>query len=437
MSSSEKLTFLKYSSREKKREVFVGRTQSRRRTVPAVVIASALIVSGAAADAQWPQWRGPTRDGLVPPAQVPGTWPSAPTVKWKQPVGEGYSSPVVADGRVFVHSRTSPAEFVSAFDLQSGKPLWSARYDAAFTKSQYAREMSGGPFSTPIVFKDRLFTLGVTAVLSSFDTVSGALKWRKDYSQGVSTAKLFTGTAMSPLIDSGLLIVHVGDDTAGAFRAFDPISGAEKWTLPGHGPGYASPVVATGPGGTRQFVTMTDSAIVGIDVATGALLWTLPFPDEWHENIVTPIVAGNILVLSGTRKGTFGYRLGKSGPPTQVWHNTDLPMYLSSPVAAGRSIYGFSVRRKGQLFCLDAETGQARWTTEGRFGGNASLLSAPPNLVVLTTEGDLVVVKQSPEKFEELKRFKVAESQTWAHPVLLGSDLLIRSADSLALWSLR
>ena len=395
-----------------------------------------LVATAVGSAAQWPQWRGPNRDGVVPPAFIPAHWSSQPMLKWKQMVGEGYSSPVVADGRVFVHSRRSPSEFVTALALQTGKPLWHAEYEAPFTKSQYARDMSGGPFSTPLVFNGRLFTLGVTAVLSSFDAATGALRWRKDYSKAVSTAKLFTGTAMSPLIDGGLLIVHVGDDAGGAFRAFDPMTGAEKWTLTGHGPGYASPIVTTA-GGVRQFVTMTDKAVVGIEIANGKLLWSLPFPDEWNENVVTPVVADGVLVISGTRKGTFGYRLAKGDAPAQLWHNTDVPMYLSSPVADGAFVYGFTSRNKGQLFCLEAKTGKVRWTTEGRFARSASLLSAPPYLVALTTEGELVVTRQSPEKFDEVKRFKVADPPSWSHPVLLGGDLLVRGADSVALWSLR
>ena len=138
------------------------------------------------------------------------------------------------------------------------------------------------------------------------------LKWRKDWSKEIDTSGLFTGTAMSPIIDSGLLIVHVGDDDAGALRALDPATGDEKWTLPGHGPGYASPIVTTF-GGVRQLVTMTDKAVVGIEVQSGKPLWTIPFPDLWNENIVTPVVAGDILIVSGARKGTYGYRLEKTG----------------------------------------------------------------------------------------------------------------------------
>ena len=401
-----------------------------------------LLISGLATvtlGAQWPQWRGPNRDGVVPSASVPSAWPEKLSLMWKQSVGEGYSSPVVADGRVFVHSRSDPDEIVSAFDLATGKPLWSARYPSTFTKNQYATAMSKGPFSTPLVANGRVFTLGVSAVLSSFDAATGELKWRKDWSKDIDTSKLFTGTAMSPVIDSGLLIVHVGDDSKGAFRAFDPLTGAEKWSLPGHGPGYASPIVRA-IAGMRQFITMTDSAVVGVEVTSGKLLWTVPFPDEWHENIVTPVVAGDILVISGTRKGTFGYRLEKTGAAwtaRPAWHNTDLPMYMSSPVADGSLLYGFSNKRKGQLFCLDAATGTAKWTTEGRGGTNAAIQSAGDNLVVLTTDGELLLIKRTPVKYEELRRYKVADSQTWGYPVLLGQSIVIRDANSIAAWGLR
>ena len=403
----------------------------------AAIVCLAIVSASQTTSAQWTQWRGPHRDGVVPPASVPAVWPKEPVLKWKQPIGEGYSSPVVANGIVFVHSRQDPQEIVTAFDLNSGKTVWSAKYDAPFTKNPYASQMSKGPFSTPIVSDGRLVTLGGTGVLSSFDVATGALKWRKDFSKSIDTSKLFTGTAMSPLIASGLLIVHVGDDRAGTFRAFDPRTGAEKWSLAGHGPGYASPVVVGSA--PAQLVTLTDSAVVGIAVETGKLLWSLPFPDEWHENVVTPVMAGNILVISGTRKGTFGYRLEQAGgkwTPVQVWHNTDLPMYLSSPVADGPMLFGFSNKRKGQLFCLDARTGKAAWTSEGRVATNASLLSAGPNLVVLTTDGELIVVERNSARYSELRRYQLSPSPVWAHPVLLRDAIVVRDAESIAVWSL-
>jgi outer membrane protein assembly factor BamB len=395
-------------------------------------------LAGAVLSAQWPQWRGPNRDGVVAAANVPAAWPAKPTLQWTQKVGEGYSTPVVADGRIYVHSRQDPDEVVTAMDLTTGKPLWTARYPSSFNKNKYANEMSKGPFSTPLVANGIVYTLGTSAVLSAFDARSGAIKWRKDWSKEIDTSKLFTGTAMSPIVDGKLLIVHVGDDTDGAFRAFDAASGAEKWSLPGHGPGYASPIVTTF-GGVRQLITMTDKAVVGVSVSDGKALWQIAFPDEWNENIVTPVVAGDILVVSGIRKGTFGYRIAKNGAaltPTQAWHNAEVPMYMSSPVADGGYIYGFSNKRKGQLFCLDAKTGMVTWATEGRAGTNAALQSAGANLVVLTTEGDLIVASRNPEKFEERHRYKVADSQTWAQPVLLRNGFIIRNADSVSFWGL-
>jgi len=275
-------------------------------------------------------------------------------------------------------------------------------------------------------------------VLTALDAASGKVLWKKDWSNEISTAKMFTGTSMSPIITDGLLIVHVGDDDAGAFRALDPSTGAEKWALPGHGPGYASPVVTTF-GGIRQIVTMTDKAVVGVEIATGKELWQIAFPDEWNENIVTPVVAGDILVVSGIRKGTLGYRIGRAGAKltaTQAWANTDVPMYMSSPIVDGTHVYGFSNKRKGQLFCLDATTGKVTWTTEGRGGMNASLQSAGSDLVVLTTEGELLVVKRNPAKYEEVHRYKVADGQTWAQPVLLGNQIIVRDATTVAVLTL-
>ncbi len=400
------------------------------------VLVYVTLLSVATLSAQWPQWRGPNRDGVVAAANVPASWPEKPTIQWTVKTGEGYSTPVVADGRIFVHSRQEPDEIVTALDLASGKQLWTARYPSSFTKNKFANDMSKGPFSTPLVANGIVYTLGTSAVLSAFDAATGAVKWRKDWSKEIDTSKMFTGTAMSPIIDGGLLVVHVGDDGEGAFRAFDPATGAEKWTLPGHGPGYSSPVVATF-GGIRQLVTMTDKAVVGVGVSDGKQLWTIPFPDEWNENIVTPVVVGDLLIVSGIRKGTLGYRIAKAGTgmaAMQVWHNADVAMYMSSPVADGGFLYGFSNKRKGQLFCLDAKTGTVKWTTEGRGGTNASLQSVGPNLLVLSTEGDLIVVRRSPEKFEELRRYKVADSQTWAQPVVLKDSIIVRSADAVTRW---
>ena len=188
-----------------------------------------------------------------------------------------------------------------------------------------------------------------------------------------------------------------------------------------------------------QIVTMTDAAVVGVDTATGKALWRIPFPDEWNENIVTPVLAGDVLVVSGTRKGTFGYRFRRTGEtltPEQVWHNAELPMYMSSPVVDGTFVYGFSNRRKGQLFCLDAATGTPRWTTEGRGGVNAAIQSAGAHLLVLTTDAELLVLRRTPDRYDEVRRYKIGSGQTWGHPVLLGNAIVVRDGDGGGVWGM-
>lgn len=382
----------------------------------------------------WNQWRGPHRDGSVVSASVPASWPSTVRRVWRVDVGEGYSSPVVAAGRVFVHSRRDPDELVTAVDVQSGKVLWRQKYPAPFAKNQYAVRMAKGPNSTPIVAGDRVYTLGVTGVLSAWSVADGSLAWRKDYSQAVDTSTLFCGTAMSPMLEGGALIVQVGSDVhGGRVMAIDPATGAERWTWKGPGPGYASPIVFTS-GVVRQLVTLTNQSIVGIDAKTGAGLWSVAFPDEWHENVVTPVWTGKHLIVSGVRQGTQAYALSSAGGTwqvTQAWKNADVTMYLSAPVFADGTLYGISNKRKGQFVALDAATGAVRWATEGREGEHASILLAPRHVVFLTNAGDLIVAKRDPTKFAEERRIAVADGETWAVPAFIQGGLVVRDAQGL------
>lgn len=404
------------------------------RSVPFLLILTA--VFGAIGRAQeWTQWRGPARDGAVPQASVPRDWPASMTRAWRVEVGEGYSSPVVAGGRVFVHSRRDPEEIVSGIDLATGTVVWQQRYTAPFNKNQYASSMAKGPNSTPLVAGGRVYTLGVTGVLSAWSAAAGTLVWRRDYSASVDTSKLFCGTAMSPLLDQGSLIVAVGSDVhGGRVLALDPASGAERWTWRGAGPGYASPVVITA-GGVRQIAAVTNGSIEGIDASTGAGLWSIPFPDDWHENIVTPIWTGRHLVVSGTRQGTQAYALAlRDGGwrATQAWKNADVAMYTSTPVFADGVLYGHSARRKGQLVALDAATGTLRWATTGREGEHASVLLTSSHVLFLTNGGSLIVARRTPKAFEEERRYEVADSATFAMPVLLPDGILVRDATSLS-----
>jgi len=385
---------------------------------------------------EWTQWRGPARDGSVSGKNVPAAWPESLKQSWRIDIGEGYSSPVVADGRVFVHGRRDPEEIVAGISLADGKVLWEQKYQANFKKNQYAVDMAKGPNSTPLVIGNRLFTLGVTGVLNAWDTASGKMLWTRDFSKAIDTSKLFCGTAASPLIVDGRLVVQVGSDIhGGQILALNPATGATEWEWKGLGPGYASPVVIEASG-SQQIVTMTEGSIVGVDGKAGKELWSVLFPDEWHENITTPLWTGTHLIVSGTRQGTHAYTLtNKAGKwqATEVWKNPDIAMYMSSPVFGDGLVYGHSSKKKGQFFAMDAKTGAVRWTTEGREGEHASLLLTPQHVVFLTNGADLIVAKRATPAFTVERRYEVAEAATWAMPVLLGSNILVRDATGLML----
>jgi len=203
----------------------------------------------------------------------------------------------------------------------------------------------------------------------------------------------------------------------------------------GLGPGYASPVVVE-LGGARQLVAMTEGSIVGIDARTGKELWSVAFPDEWHENITTPLWTGTNLVVSGTRAGTHAYSLAQAGGKwelTEVWKNPDVAMYMSSPVFGDGVIYGHSSKRKGQFVAVDAKTGALKWATEGREGEHASVLLTPQNVIFLTNGADLIVAKRGTPAFTVEKRYEVAQASTFAMPVLLGASLIVRDSTGVML----
>ncbi len=407
------------------------------RAMNKAILALTLFTSAIITNAQeWTQWRGPARDGSVSGKNVPTKWPDSLQRTWRVEIGEGYSSPIVAGGRVFVHGRRDPEEIVAAINLADGKIVWEQKYQAAFKKNQYAVEMAKGPNSTPLVIGNRLFTLGVTGVLNAWDTATGRLLWTRDFSKSIDTSKLFCGTAASPLAVDGRVVVQVGSDIhGGQILGLNPATGATEWEWRGLGPGYASPVVID-LGGRSQLVTMTEGSIVGVDGKNGKELWSVPFPDEWHENITTPLWTGTHLIVSGTRQGTHAYSLTQANgkwQATEVWKNPDVAMYMSSPVFGDGLIYSHSSKKKGQFVAVDAKTGAVKWATEGRQGEHASLLLTPQHVVFLTNGADLIVARRNTPSFAVEKRYEVAEASTFAMPVLLGSNILVRDATGLML----
>ncbi len=384
----------------------------------------------------WPQWRGPARDGVATASfKPPAAWPDRPKQAWKVPAGLGHSSPLVVGDRVYLFSRVGEQEALVARDLASGKEIWRQSYDAPYDMNPAATSHGKGPKSTPVHDSGRLFTFGIGGVLSAWQARDGSVIWRKDFKKDFKSTVPDFGVAMSPVVTGGLVIVHAGGQD-GALLALDAATGTVKWSWKGDGPAYASPVVAD-MSGTRQVITQSRRAIVGVALADGSLLWQIPFTTSYDQNSITPLVVKDLLIYGGIGKPTAGVRVSQAGgkwSAVEAWANASLPLYMSTPVESGGFLYGLSNRNSGQFFCLEAATGKTMWTTKGREAENAALLTAGGVVLAMTTEGELVVFRANPAQFEVVKRYTLAESPVWAHPGLTGNGIVVKDLESLALW---
>ena len=412
-----------------------------RKNITLLVMVLALCLSSSQALTQeWPQWRGGNRDGVVADFSTPQSWPESLKLKWKVSIGDGYASPIVANGRIYtlIRNEEQEQEVASCLNLATGEILWQTPYPVSYTPNRAAARHGKNPKSTPVLHDGKLFTLSITGVLSCFDADTGVLKWRKEFSDKFAKTSPIYGAAMSPLVDRDLLIAHVGGQNHGALIACDVETGEIKWSWDGDGPAYASPIVAEF-GGTRQIITQTQKYCVGVSADTGKLLWSIPFTTPYDQNTVTPVLYKGMVIFSGTKNGTMAVKIVKQGDAwstEQVWHNPDVSMYLNSPVVSGDLLFGFSSERSCHFFCLNPQTGETLWESDGKQGENAAILSAGDTLLLLTNDAKLTIVKQSSEGFEPITQYKVADDQAWAHPAPLGKQMLIKDISTLYLWSM-
>ena len=384
--------------------------------------------------AAWPQWRGPARDGVASAFTAPPTWPAQLTKKWQTTVGVGHSSPVIAGNRIVVHTRQGTREMVAAHDLDSGKQLWQQGVEAPYTVNPAATAHGPGPKSTPAIAGGRVFTLGISGIFSAHDLATGKLLWRKN---APPTSPLY-GTATSPLVDGTTVIAFLGGQNAGALTAMDAATGAVKWEWKGDGPGYSSPVIAT-LAGTRQIIVQSQAKLVGVNAADGRLLWETTIKTPFDQNSVTPVVVNGLVISAGLENPTMALRVSRNAGNTwtaaPAWRNDDLSMYMSSPAATGNALFGLSNKNRGQFFAIDAATGKTLWTTKGREAENASIVRAGEYLLLATTNSELIVARASAARYEEVKRYSVADSATWAHPAFAGRTIIVKDVNSLTAWT--
>jgi outer membrane protein assembly factor BamB len=380
----------------------------------------------------WPQWRGPNRDNKVSGFSEPKTWPTELTQKWKTKVGLGDASPVLVGDKVYVFTRDGDDEAILCLDAAKGTEVWKDKYAAAAVSNRAA---SGhpGPRSSPAVADGKVCTFGVSGVLSCLDA-AGKVLWRND-----TKAWPQFSTSASPIIVEGMCIEHIGGDGKGAITAYDLANGEEKWKWSGDGPGYASPVLLTA-NGTKQVVTLTEKSVVGIGAADGKLLWQVPLAGgRMLYNSITPIVDGQTVIYARENTGTMAVQIEKKDDgfaAKELWTKKDSPGKYNTPVLKDGLLFGLSPAGKAtKIFCMKADTGEVLWTDKTERGECGAILDAGTVLLALTSKSELIAFRPSDKEYAEVAKYKVADSPTWANPIIAGNRVFVKDKDSLTLWT--
>ncbi len=399
------------------------------------VIAAAVILLGAGgARAQdWPQWRGPYRDNHVKSFTVPDPWPKTLKKQWRISVGLGESSPVLAGGKLYVFSRQGDEEVTLCLDAESGKQLWRDAYPAAAVTGP-ARPHPG-PRSTPVVGEGKVCTLGVAGVVSCLDANNGTMLWRVD-----TKSRPAYYTSSSPMIVGGKCVVYVD-----ALTVYDLATGKPQAHWKGKGTPYGSPVLLT-VGGVRQVVTPTMGALAGVRLDDGKPLWEVkvgPGGKDYQSNFSTPILDGNTVIYTAAPKGqkatTLAVRVEPDGDgfkATELWRKDFGAHQYHTPVLHEGLLFG--VTPGLNLFCMDARTGATRWVDEQtRQGKCGAILDAGPVLLGLSSDMDLIAFDPSPKSYVERARYRVADAETWAVPIVEGKRIYVKDkGGSLTLWTI-
>lgn len=408
-----------------------------------IAVVSALSQLATADEVHWPGLLGPQRDGQVNYFQLPDAWPQQARRMWRVQVGVGYSSPLVVDGLVYQYARQGDHEVMWCFDLANGQQVWRNSYPVPFTMGGGGEWHGKGPKSAPALADGRIFTMSISGILSAWNAKSGDLIWQRDYAKRFERGKVkstpYWGATTSPIVDGQRVIVHFGNDDSGVLVALDVDTGEEAWTLDKDAPSYSSPLLATLQG-VRQVVEWNHRAVVGIDSESGRQLWEFPFPhQDTNQNMPTPSIHNGRIFVGGENRGIRSIQpvlAGSDWTAIENWHQQEVALDMSTAIVNGQRLYGLSHYGAGRLFCLDTKTGEVLWLGPRRTGQHASLLALPGYVLALIDDGELQVIRATGEKYEQVAAYRLAESPTWAPPVLLTDGILVKDHDSLTSWNL-
>ena len=399
----------------------------------AVVGGSSTAADAITARGYWPDFRGPNRDGRYLEGPIRTSWPREGLPRlWKQPVGLGYASFVTAHGRAFTIEQRRSQEVVAAYDVETGRELWTHGWNAEFTEA-----MGGdGPRATPTFHNGRIYALGAIGELRCLDAQTGSLVWRHDILGENGADNLTWGMSASPLIVDDKVIVLPGGTRGRSVVAYEKNNGKLLWQSQDDQAGYTSPMVVT-LGGLRQLLIVTASRAIGLTVEEGQLLWEYPWDTNQGINVAQPILPGGdrVFLSAGYDHGAAMIEVRRSGDrfsARTVWENNRMKNKFTSSVLHDGYLYGLD---EAILACMEVSTGQLKWKG-GRYG-YGQLLLAGDHLVVLTEDGELVLVRATPERHDELARFQAIEGKTWNHPVISDGRLLVRNLQEMAAFDLR
>jgi outer membrane protein assembly factor BamB len=395
----------------------------------------------------WPQWRGPNRDGLSPATGLLAAWPpEGPRVVWKTHIGRGFSSIVIVGGRLYTMEEEPPIETlgtstpkasheaVVCLDAKTGKEIWRFRYP-----NRYQERFGSGPRSTPAVDGDFVFAVGPTGILHCLRADTGEKVWRHDLVEEFHGRKMQYGVSFSPLIDGDLVYTMPGGADGNSIAAFDKRTGALAWkTL--HDPiGYSSPVAVTAAG-VRQILFFTNSALVSVSPKDGNQFWRYPWNTTDGFNIATPVAFGNyVFISSGYGKGCALLEVMAEADgslrASRVYEHNRMRNHFASSARLGEYLYGFDMT---DLVCMQVRTGAIVWREKGyRSFGKGSLLIADDWLFILGEHGTLTLAGATPEGYQPKASFRVSENKCWTAPVVAGGKLYVRDESQIVCMDLR
>lgn len=391
-----------------------------------LIAVSVLALASTTLAADWPQFRGPNRDGVSRETGLLKSWPAAgPKLLWKAPVGDGYSHMAVAKGRLFLLFGEGSNDVAAAYDAASGKPLWKVTLGGKFLNDQ-----GNGPRSTPTVDGDLLYALTATGRLAALNVADGKKVWEHDLRAKFGAEPPQWGISTSPLVEGNLLLVDVGGSDGKSLMAFDKKTGKTVWASQNEAAGYSAPIAIT-VGGVRQVVFFTGRAVLAVSPKDGKLLWRVPWRTDWDVNAATPIFLppDKLYISSGYGTGATLFQVkvedGKVGVD-EVWQNRRMKNQFSSSVLYNGHIYGFD---DSVLKCISAATGEEKWKESGL--GHGSLILADGQLVVLSERGKLVLAEATPAGYREKGSRQVLTGRCWTAPTIADGRLYLRNQEEL------